>query len=192
MERCRTCTQEVLLPCFGDAKVSPDVSIFLSSLTSVAKPSPTRHLGAWRMLRESESARRYCGTAISLVSFSLRAFTLPSDKVPTWFTDMQQATLREYQEYLMGDLTPSDTDLEKFQAALSSVLFRDRGVDIDTVGRLACPVQSFISLLSLRKTGEFVKPSLVTQPISRFIYLSRAVVLRIALRDYKDKEIFLR
>ena len=182
----------MLLPCFGDAKISSDVSIFLSSLTSVAKPSRFRNLGAWRMLRESESSRRYCGTAISLVSFSLKAFTLPSDKVPTRFTNMQQATLREYQEYLMGDLASSDTDIERFQAALSSVLFRDREVDIDTVGRLACPVQSYISLLSLRKTGEFVKPGLVTQPISRFLYLSRAVVLRIALRDYRDKENFLR
>jgi len=105
---------------------------------------------------------------------------------------MQRAALQDYQEYLTADITPSDNDIEKFQEALSCVLFREKGFEIDTVGRLACPVQAYIALLSLRKTGEFINAGLVTQPISRLLYLSRCVVLRITLRDHNDKEGFIR
>lgn len=159
----------------------------------IAKPPLLRYSGPWKVLREPESARRYCGTAISFLSFCLKASSLPSDKIPTQFTESQRTTLREYQECLMGNPAQSDSDTEKFQAALSSVLFRDRGFEIDTVGRLACPLQTYIALLSLRKTGEFVKPGLVTQPISRFMYLSRSAVLQTVLRDHnRDTEGFIR
>ena len=80
------------------------------------------------------------------------------------------------------------TDVEKFQTALFSVLFREQGVDITPAGRLSCPVQSYIALLSLRKAGDFVKASLVTQPISRLLYLSRAAILQTALRDHDRAE----
>lgn len=93
----------------------------------------------------------------------------------------------------MGDPGKSADDVEKFQVALSSVLFRDRGLEINVVGRLACPVQTYIALLSLRKTGEFVKAGLVTQPIARLLYLSRCAVLQTTLRDHKkDTEGFTR
>lgn len=160
--------------------------------TAAADPSLSRFLGAWRVLREPESARRYCGTAISFVSFCFKALSLPDDKVPTRFTDLQRATLQDYQEYLTVDAPSSDDDIQRFQEALSCVLFREEGFEIDTVGRLACPVQAYVALLSLRKTGEFVKAGLVTQPISRLLYLSRSVVLRIALREHSNKEGFTR
>lgn len=99
--------------------------------------------------------------------------------------------LQSYKEYLMADSGISDDGAERFQSALSYVLFRERGFEINKVGRLACPVQSYIALLSLRKAGEFVHPGLVTQPISRLLYLSRSVVLRITLRDHKDTEGFM-
>ena len=92
----------------------------------------------------------------------------------------------------MASLAPSCGDVEKFESALFSVLFREQGVQIDTIGRLACPVQSYLAFVSLWETGQFVKAGLVTQPISRFLYLSRAVVLRIALRDCSGEETFLR
>ena len=85
----------------------------------------------------------------------------------------------------------SDDDVHKFQSALSCVLFREHGFEIDRVGRLACPVQSYIALLSLQKAGHFVHPGLVTQPISRLLYLSRSVVLRITVRDHEGKEGFM-
>jgi hypothetical protein len=138
-------------------------------------------MGPWKVLREPESARRYCGTAISFVSFCLRAFALPLDEVPTRFTDKQRAALEGYKSYLMTDLILSNDDVKKFESVLFSLLFREPGFEIDKVGRLGCPVQSYIALLSLRKTGDFVKAGLVTQPISRLLYLSRCVVLRIAL-----------
>lgn len=92
----------------------------------------------------------------------------------------------------MGDLTPSHADVKKFQEVLSCVLFRDQSVKIDTAGRLACPVHTYMALLSLRKAGDFVKAGLVTQPISRLLYLSRSAVLQIVLRDHKDTEGFMR
>jgi len=100
--------------------------------------------------------------------------------------------LRSYQEHLMADLPPSRDDIEKFQEVLSCILFRDQSIDINGAGRLACPVQTYMALLSLRKAGDFVKPGLVTQPISRLLYLSRCVVLRITLRDHKGTEGFIR
>jgi len=160
-------------------------------LVSAANPSLCRYLGPWKVLREPESARRYCGTAISFVSFCLKTFSLPSGKIPTRFTDSQRAVLEDYKKYLMSDLAPSGDDVNKFQSTLFSVLFREQGLEIDTVGRLACPVQSYIALLSLRNTGQFVKAGLVTQPISRLLYLSRSVVLRIALRDRNDAQRFM-
>ena len=92
----------------------------------------------------------------------------------------------------MADLPPSHTDIENFQEVLSCVLFRDQTIEINAAGRLACPVQTYIALLSLRKRGDFVKPGLVTQPISRLLYLSRCVVLLITLRDHKGTEGFMR
>ena len=100
--------------------------------------------------------------------------------------------LEDYKRHLTGDFPPSAGDVDKFQSALFSVLFREEGVQIDTVGRLSCPVQSYVALVSLRKTGQFVKAGLVTQPISRLLYLSRSVVLRMALRDCNEKERFMR
>lgn len=149
-----------------------------------------RYLGPWKVLREPDSARRYCGTAISLVSFCLKALPLSQDEVPTRFTDQQRATLGGYKEYLTENLVPSDGDAERFQTALFSVLFREQGFEIDTVGRLACPVQSYIALLSLRKPGQFVNATLVTQPISRLLYLSRSAVLHVARRDCNGLERF--
>lgn len=146
----------------------------------------------WKVLRQVESARRYCGTAISFVSFCLKAFSLPPEKAPARFTNTQRTMLESYKEHLMADTPPSDDDIERFQALLSCVLFREQGFGIDAAGRLACPVQTYMALLSLRRTGDFVKAGLVTQPISRLLYLSRCVVLRIAVRDYGDTEGFLR
>ena len=144
------------------------------------------------MLREPESARRYCGTGISFLSFCLKVLSHPSSKVPTRFTDRQRTALEGYKEYLMSESPASNGDVEKFESALSCILFRDTDMEIDKVGRLACPVQSYIALLSLRNTGEFVHPSLVTQPISRLLYLSRATVLRVTLRDHTDTDRFMR
>lgn len=131
----------------------------------------SRYMGGWKVLRERDSARRYCGTAISLLSFCLRVCFLPETSVPTRFTDNQRTVLSEYKEYLASVTDSPATDVEKFQTALFSVLFREQGVDITPAGRLSCPVQSYIALLSLRKAGDFVKASLVTQPISRLLYL---------------------
>jgi hypothetical protein len=100
--------------------------------------------------------------------------------------------LRDYQEYLMADLSPSRGDVQKFQEVLSCVLFRDQSIKVDMAGCLACPVQTYIALLSLRKAGDFVKPGLVTQPISRLLYLSRSAVLQIALHNHEDTEGFMR
>jgi hypothetical protein len=146
-------------------------------------------MGLWKVLREPESCRRYCGTAILFLAFCLKASSLPPNKVPARFTDRQRAILRNYEEDLQADVPPSENDIEMFQDALSCVLFRENGLKINAGGRLACPVQSFMALLSLRKTGDFVKAGLVTQPISRLLYLSRSVVLRTAIRDgYEDGE----
>src|ERR1700733_2547858 len=127
-------------------------------------------MGPWKVLREPESARRYCGTAISFMSFCLRTFSLPSDAIPTRFNDKQRDELDKYKTYLKSPIDSSAMDVEKFQSALFCVLFREECVDISAAGRLSCPVQSYIALLSLRKAGDFVKPGLVTQPISRLLY----------------------
>lgn len=148
-------------------------------------------MGSWKVLREVESARRYCGAAISFVSFSLKSLSLPLDKVPARFTDSQRTLLEDYQKYLMDPTDSPEEDVNQFQSALFSVLFREHTVDIDLTGRLSCPVQCYIALLSLRKMGNFVKPALVTQPISRLLYLSRSVVLQTALRDCNDTERFM-
>ena len=116
--------------------------------------------------------------------------SIPPDKVPPRFTDEQRATLGAYKEYLMESLIPSDRDIERFQTALFSVLFREQDFEIDTVGRLGCPVQSYIALLSLRRVGQFVNATLITQPISRLLYLSRSAILHVARRDCNDVERF--
>jgi hypothetical protein len=138
-------------------------------------------MGPWKVLREPESARRYCGTAISLLSFCLRVLNISADTVPTRFTNEQRDILNDYVKYLMSSTSSPLENVHRFQVALFCVLFRERGFDISVMGRLACPVQSYIALLSLRKQGVFVKAGLVTQPISRLLYLSRAAVLKTAL-----------
>lgn len=100
--------------------------------------------------------------------------------------------LDSYRKYLAADVPSSEDDIEKFQDALSCVLFREKGLEINAAGRLACPVQTFMALLSLRKVGDFVKAGLVTQPISRLLYLSRAAVLMAVLRDHGGDESFMR
>lgn len=162
-----------------------------SPLISVGNLSLRRYLGPWKVLREADSARRYCGTAISFLSFCLKVFSLSSEEAPTRFSENQRAALEDYREYLMSDLIPSVDDISRFQSALFSVLFREQGFEIDTVGRLACPVQCYIALLSLRTTGQFVKASLVTQPVSRLLYLSRCTVLHLVLRNCNDGEGFM-
>jgi hypothetical protein len=134
-------------------------------------------------LREADSARRYCGTAISLVSFCLRTVGLPSDKVPTRFTDVQKEALTEYRQYLESATTPSDMDPDRFHHVLRSVLFRDKELQIDLLGKLACPVQSFVAILAIRSVGKYVKAGLITQPISRLLYLSRGSVLLTTLKE---------
>jgi len=151
-----------------------------------------RYMGRWQVLREPESARRYCGTAISLLSFCLKVVSSMDCEVPTKFTETQKAVLCDYQTYLTTNYVESDSDIERFQAALCCVLFREKEYNIDLVGRLACPIQSYIALLSLRKMGEFVKPGLVTQPIARLLYLSRMAVLRMALRDPRSERGFIK
>lgn len=129
--------------------------------------------------------------AISLVSFCLRSFSLPHDKLPTRFTDNQRAVLEDYKQYLMDPTDSPGEEVTRFQSALFSVLFRERAVSIDLTGRLSCPVQCYMALLSLRKVGDFVKAGLVTQLISRLLYLSRSAILQTALRDCDDEERFL-
>lgn len=145
-------------------------------------------MGAWKVLREPDSARRYCGTAISLLAFCLRACFLPTTATPTRFTDEQLETLKDYKEYLTSVVDSSAADVERFQTALFSVLFRKPGLDITPAGRLSCPVQSYLALVSLRTIGDFVKPGLVTQPISRLMYLSRGAILQAALREHNNAE----
>jgi hypothetical protein len=70
-----------------------------------------------------------------------------------------------------------------FQQILSSLLFRDKNLEIDLLGKLACPVQSFMALLSIRSLGQFAKAGLVTQPISRLLYISRCSALLLALNE---------
>ena len=136
-----------------------------------------RYSGPWKVLREDDSVRRYCGTAISLVSFCLRTVDLASDKVPTRFTNTQKNMLKDYRQYLETTGDPSDIDVDRFHYVLRSVLFRDKELQIDLLGKLACPVQSFLAILSIRSVGKYVKAGLVTQPISRLLYLSRGSVL---------------
>jgi len=135
------------------------------------------------MLREVESSRRYCGTAISFVSFCLRALNLPADKIPTRFSDQQQALLRDYQNYLTSVPTPPGDDIQIFQRVLFSLLFRDKNLEIELLGKLACPVQSFNAFVSIRSLGQFAKAALVTQPIARFLYISRCSALLFALDE---------
>lgn len=116
---------------------------------------------------------------------------MPPTKLPTRFTANQCTVLQNYMDFLKAETAPSRTDIDRFQSALFSVLFREQEIDLDASGRLSCPVQCYIALLSLRKIGDFVKPGLVTQPISRLIYLSRMLVLQIALRRCGDSERFL-
>lgn len=125
---------------------------------------------------------------ISLVSFCLKTYSLPTTSVPTRFTDNQRTVLSEYQGYLMSGVDSPNTDIEKFQTALFSVLFREDGLDITPAGRLSCPVQSYMALISLRKAGDFVKAGLVTQPISMLMYLSRLAILQAALREHGRTE----
>lgn len=163
------------------------MSNFFRPSESTANPPP-RNMGQWKVLREPESSRRYCGTAISFVAFCLRTLSLSTDAVPTRFTDEQRAVLDGYRGYLTQSANSLASDVEKFQLALFSVLFRERGLDVSPDGRLSCPVQTYIALLSLRKQGNFVKAGLVTQPISRLLYLSRATILKTALRDLGEGE----
>ena len=102
---------------------------------------------------------------------------LASDKVPTRFTNAQKNILKKYRQYLDASGDPSNTDVDWFHDVLRSVLFRDRELQIDLLGKLACPVQSFLAILSIRSAGKYVKAGLVTQPISRLLYLSRGSVL---------------
>ena len=157
--------------------VSPDL------VSSTLTERSVRYSGHWKVLREEDSARRYCGTAISLVSFCLRTVDLPLDKVPIRFTDRQKDVLSGYRQYLMTTTTPSAGDVDAFHQVLSAVLFRDKELEIDFHGKLACPVQSFLAFLSIRSVGEFVKAGLVTQPISRLLYVSRGSVLLTALKE---------
>lgn len=92
----------------------------------------------------------------------------------------------------MAPTPPLSEDVQKFQSALFCVLFREQAFDTSAAGRLSCPVQSYIALLSLRKIGDFVKPGLVTQPIARLMYLSRAAVLKRALAEHGDTDEFIR
>lgn len=128
-------------------------------------------------MREPDSARRYCGTAISLVSFCLRAVDLAPDKIPTRFTDAQKNALVEYRQYLQSETARSNIDADRFHRVLRSVLFRDKELQIDLFGKLACPVQSFMAILAIRSVGKFVKAGLITQPISRLLYIMRGSVL---------------
>ena len=142
-----------------------------------------RYCGPWKVLREDDSARRYCGTAISLVAFCLRIVDLAPSKVPTRFTDTQKGVLKEYRQYLETSGDPSNIDVDRFHDVLRSVLFRDKELQIDLHGKLACPVQSFLAILSIRSAGKYVKAGLVTQPISRLLYLSRGSVLLTTIKE---------
>ena len=102
---------------------------------------------------------------------------LAFDKVPTRFTNEQKTILKEYRQYLEAGGDPSNVDVDRFHGALRSVLFRDKELQIDLLGKLACPVQSFLAILSIRSAGKYVKAGLITQPISRLLYLSRGSVL---------------
>jgi len=127
--------------------------------------------------------RRYCGTAISFVSFCLRAVNASTATTPVRFTDRQKGLLADYRRYLTSISTSLNDDIKTFQHVLSSLLFRDKNLEIDLLGKLACPVQSFMALLSMRSLGQFTKASLVTQPISRLLYISRCSVLLLALDE---------
>jgi hypothetical protein len=114
---------------------------------------------------------------------------LGTDKIPTRFSDEQKIVLGSYQMYLTttrmsldGDTDgDTDEDTDAFHQTLSSILFRDKHLQMDLLGKLACPIQSYMALIALRSVGRFVNANLVTQPISRLIYLSRGLVLLIAL-----------
>jgi len=156
--------------------VRPGFSLHLALLTS-----PHRNRGPWKVLREVLTSTRYGGTAISFVSFCLRAVDLPRGTVPTLFSGSQRTALVNYKGYLVKVRRVSEDDVDMFQGVLASVLFREEDLCIATLGKLACPVQSYMALLALRSVGKFVKASLVTQPISRLMYLSRNVALLLAL-----------
>lgn len=105
---------------------------------------------------------------------------LPPGEIPTRFTLRQRALLTAYQGHLSSLHAPSEEDIDRFQETLCSVLFREKEQEIDLLGKLACPVQSFMAILALRGIGVFAKAGLVTQPISRLLYLSRCSVLLLA------------
>jgi len=75
---------------------------------------------------------------------------LPRDTVPTLFSESQRTTLVNYKGYLVKVRRVSEDDVVMFQGALASVLFREEDVGISTLGKLACPVQSYMALLALR------------------------------------------
>jgi len=140
-----------------------------------------RNRGIWKVLRTSDASEKYCGTAISFVCFSLRAVDLEFETIPTCFTVLQRLALKRYREHLNTVHMVSTEGVELFQAALCSVLFREENMDIDCFGKLACPVQSYMALLALRSVGKFVPACLVTQPISRLMYISRNAAHRLTL-----------
>lgn len=105
---------------------------------------------------------------------------LPPRDIPTRFTERQRTLLLAYRTHLRSSNTPSEDDVDLFQQTLSSILFREKDQQIDLLGKLACPVQSFMAILALRSVGVFVKAGLVTQPISRLLYLSRCSALLLA------------
>ena len=147
-----------------------------------------RDRGLWKPLSEVNSARNYCGTAISFLCFCLAAVNLEWDALPTVFTVRQRLALKKYQEHLTTVRMASEEDVPMFQTALASVLFREQEMDIDIHGKLACPVQSYMAILALRSVGNFVPARLVTQPISRLMYASRAMALRLTLGKAKSGE----
>lgn len=162
-------------------KSHQEYALYLLSRSRSVNILLCRYSGAWKVLREQESSRRYCGFGIAFVSFCLRAVALPDNVIPVRFSDKTKTVLMEYRSYLMSNPPPSDHDVDRFQLVISSVLFRERQDEIDLAGKLACPVQSFMAILALRGVGQFVKAALVTQPISKLLYLSRCSVLLLTL-----------
>ena len=122
------------------------------------------------------------------MAFCLRAASLGPEEIPLRFTAGQLHQLTAYQAYLSTDFSGSEVDVDLFQDTLSTILFRCERQEIDLLGKLACPVQSFMAILALRSVGKFVGARLVTQPISRLMYLSRGAVLLLALEQAPKME----
>ncbi|KAF9792306.1 hypothetical protein BJ322DRAFT_1102821 [Thelephora terrestris] len=120
--------------------------------------SHKQYMGAWKVLYKPDSARCYCETAISLLTFCLRACFLPTTAIPTQFTDEQLDTLKDYNKSLTSVVDSSAADVEKTIKVLCE---KHLGMGEGKISGKLISLRKYVSSLALREPGN---PSILYNP----------------------------